>query len=262
MKKILFFLILLVFIFASRSAYSFSFGSFINNIKKAVTPKANSAVQNKGNSSTAVNTATVSNVASSNPQSDSCSQMFMRSPKMAIAKDIANKALIGAGAGAAAGALLYKKNRVAGAMIGGILGLIGGSLVGSFQHFYELHKSYSTVAEYLNYNPNNGPYFKIANVRTGGTAYSIGQYIYVDIRYDILTRNKNNAQLISYYGSLYRNKIHVNNFYDRIELPEGEVSDIFDIPVCEGAIKGNYILKLKIICNGIVRNKNIKFAIK
>lgn len=262
MKKLILILTILSLMVFSKSAYSFSFGGFINSIKKAVNPVKTTSTSKANPQATPTNI--VNNQALNHSvQSDSCSYMLLHSPKMAVMNDIANKALIGAGVGAAAGAIVSKNNRVGGAMLGGVLGLVGGALVGTAQHFYELHKPYSAVAMYENYNPALGKdFFKVADLKTQGSVFHVGQYVYIDIRYDILTPHSNRAQLINYYASLYRNGILVSKFFDRIMLPQGEVSDIFYIPVCRGAIDGNYGLKLNIVSAGILNKKNVNFTIK
>ncbi|MGB9745080.1 MAG: glycine zipper 2TM domain-containing protein [Desulfurella sp.] len=260
MKKVVtIILVLLAFniiTFQDSIAGSF-FENLINNIKKAVS--SNSTAQTPANQSQQQTTPVAQNV-----QKDySCEAMFNNSPKTIIIKQMGKNALVSGIIGGLVGALLGgKNNRAEGAVVGAVAGVAGGALYTALAHKNELSKDYDTTARDVHYNPSNGPYFDIVNIIMKQNIFHVGDYIYIDSRYDILSPEKDQAELLTYYATIYRNGKPVLSFTDNRYMPEGEVSDLFYIPVCEGAIPGNYTLKLKAVCMGIAKEKEVSFVIQ
>ncbi|GAB6077497.1 YMGG-like glycine zipper-containing protein [Hydrogenobaculum acidophilum] len=246
-------------------SFAFDFNSLLNtvqNIEKALPVKntntANSAQSRSLNLNSAQTNASNHEVVKS--VNSSCKYMLEHSPKDSVVESTAKYMIGGAIAGALAGALL-DKNRAQGAIVGAIGGALAGVGYSYYKNQEKLRTSPEDLAKKINYDYKS-PYFRFENIIINGNAFSPGQYIPMIFRFDILKPDKHEGALVSYYATLYRNNIPISSFYDVITLPQGGVSDVFAIPVCKGAVPGNYTLYVRAVSSGIQDIKEASWVVK
>lgn len=115
----------------------------------------------------------------------------------------------------------------------------------------------------LNYTPSQGVYFKLvgAKIEAKKLYFRPGEYIPIILRFQALKPEPDDPVEVFYKGKLYKNGKLIGNFFDKIWLPQGEVSDLFVIPVCRGSIPGNYTLELSVSSSGITDTTRISWRI-
>lgn len=145
-----------------------------NSTKKAVnhTParKSSSAKRSSGSGSSGANTGSVDGSNGQGGSANSESSGTAQAPAKKGMSKAAKGAIIGGAGGAIAGAVINKKNRVAGAVIGGVIGAGGGYVIGRQMDKKDAQKTQETSKE-----PNLAGIFGsgIPKIPTGTSQYSL-----------------------------------------------------------------------------------------
>ena len=200
----------------------------------------------------------------------SCEYMLKNTPKKSIQENFLKYVIGGAAAGGTAGTILDKNDRARGTLIG----VIGGVAVGYIYGGEKLDKFKAELRENLIKQGIKPPYIEIAELRTmemssfslkkflsdpikflseffsdsfkDKTVFKKDDYIYIFLRIKSLKENPEEAVNITYKYKLYRDGNFITSFYDVINLPQGEVSDLFAIPVCNQTLPGKYELEVEV----------------
>ncbi len=140
--------------------------------------------------------------------------------------------------------------------------------MGNIQRVIEEHRDKIRIpreelVRRVHYTPSQGVYFKLVkvNIEEKKLYFKPGEYIPIILRFWAIKPNPDEPVEVFYKGKLYRNGKLISIFFDKIWLPQGEVSDFFIIPVCKGSIPGTYTLELNVSSSGIKDTARISWRI-
>lgn len=94
------------------------------------------------------------------------------------------------------------------------------------------------------------------------TRFKKGEYIPIVLRHRILTEKPEEALLVQYFITLYYNNHPLIQFKDEIILPQGDVGDLFYIPVCGNARSGKYRMEITATSKGYSYKKSLEWEVE
>ncbi len=200
----------------------------------------------------------VKNIVKNSNNEMTCEDMLKNSPKQTITENYAKPAITGMLMGAIAGAAVDKEDRVRGAVIGAIVGTAGGFAYSRYQQ--------KDVIVDLNFREKlikkgvKIPYLELVDLRTTDDSFKDknvfkkGDYIFLILKIHSVKDKPEEAVNVTYKYTLYRDGNLIANFYDSINLLQGEAIDYFAIPVCNQTLPGNYELEVQVE-NEFVKSK-------
>jgi hypothetical protein len=181
--------------------------------------------------------------------SNDCEELLTKSPKTSVIDEASKNIIAGFAAGTIACLLSKDKKNCP-------LYIIGGGIVGTM---YSINKYNLLILKTpfqlpKEYRP---PFFQLNNIQivdhnTLQPKYIFREkeYIMLVIRHTLLDYKPEEAVWVRYIFHFYRDTKHLGTFGELVPLIQGETANPWLFPVCPGAIKGKYKLKVEVIALG------------
>jgi|GEM_PF-6119242 hypothetical protein len=191
--------------------------------------------------------------------SNECEELLRNSPKISVIDEASKNILTGIAVGALA-CLKDKKNcplyMIAGAGIATMYSI----------HKYNLLVLKTPLQLPKEYRP---PFLRLNNIQIVDhntlqpkNIFREKEYIMLVMRHTLLDYRPGEAVWVRYIFHLYRDSEYLGTFEELAPLIQGETANSWLFPVCPGAIKGKYKLKVEVIALGKKEEGEVEWEIR
>jgi hypothetical protein len=193
--------------------------------------------------------------------SNDCAVLLTNSPKTSVIDEASKNILAGFAAGTIACLLSKDKKNCP-------LYIIGGGIVGTMYSIskYNLLVLKTPLQLPKEYRP---PFLQLNNIQIVDhntlqpkNIFREKEYIMLVIRHTLLDYKPEEAVWVRYVFHFYRDTKHLGTFEELVPLIQGEIANSWLFPVCPGAIKGKYKLKVEVIALGKKEEGEVEWEVR
>jgi hypothetical protein len=193
--------------------------------------------------------------------SNDCEELLTKSPKTSVIDEASKNIMAGFAAGTIACLLSKDKKNCP-------LYIIGGGIVGTM---YSISKYNLLVFKTPSQLPKEYrlPFLQLNNIQIVDhntlrpkNIFREKEYIMLVIRHTLLDYKPEEPVWVRYVFHFYRDTNHLGSFEELVPLIQGETANSWLFPVCPGAIKGKYKLKVEVIALGKKEEGEVEWEVR